>query len=78
MELVACGRDETRKRGKRRAGRKTSGGHLVNKRHKIYNTGQPVDGQKTRKLESSAVEESERPRQSRQEPRNENRRENVR
>ena len=46
--------------------------------NKIYNAGQPVDEQTTRKLESSAVEESERPRQSRQEPRDENRRENVR
>ena len=74
-ELVVCGRDETRKGGKRRAGRTR---HLVDKRLKIYYAGQPVDEQTTRKLKSSSVEESERPRQNRQEPRDENRRENVR
>ena len=51
---------------------------MVDKRQKIYYTGQPVDEQKTCKLETSSVEESNRPRQSNQEPRNENRRERVR
>ena len=46
--------------------------------NKIYNAGQPVNEKTTRKLESSAVEESKRPRQSKQEPRNEERKENVR
>ena len=50
---------------------------MVDKRQKIYYTGQPVDEQKTRKLETSSVEESNRPRQSNQEPRNENKGANV-
>ena len=70
-------RDEERGEEKSREN-KTSGGHLVDKRLKIYNAGQPVDEQTTRKLKSSSVEESERPRQNRKEPRNEDRRENVR
>ena len=54
--------------------RKTSGGQATTR----STTGQPVDGQKTRKLKSESVEESNRWKQSRQEPRNEERRENVR
>ena len=73
-ELVACGRDETRKRGRDEPEQR----HLVDKRHKIYNTGQPLDVQKKRKLKSSAIEGSNRPRQSRQEPRSDERKENVR
>ena len=51
---------------------------MVDKRQNIYNTGQPVDKQKTRKLEASSVEASNRRRQNRQEPRDENRQEKVR
>ena len=61
------------KRGKRRA-RRTSGGQATN----IYNTGQPVDEQKTRKLKESSVEESNRRGQDRQEPRDENIQQKVR
>ena len=72
--------EETRreKGGREEPKNKTSGGHLVDKRLKIYYAGQTVDEQTTRKLKSNSVEESERPRQNRQEPRDENRRENVR
>ena len=52
--------------------------HLVDKRLKIYNTGRPLDVQKKRKLKSSAIEGSNRPRQSRQKPRSDERKENVR
>ena len=62
-----------KERGKRRAG----GKRLVDKRQKIYYTGQPLDEQKTRKLEASSVEASNIRRQSKQEQRHENRREKV-
>ena len=62
-----------KERGKRRAG----GKHLVDKRQKIYNAGQPVDEQKTRKLKAVSVGVSNIRRQNRQEPRHENRREKV-
>ena len=58
LELVVCGRDETRKQGEEKSRKKTSGGHLSNKRLKIYNTGQPVNEQKTRKLKSESGEDS--------------------
>ena len=48
------------------------------RRQKIYNTGQPVDEQKTRKLKTSSVEASNRRRQNRQEWRNEDKQEKVR
>ena len=67
-----------KRRDEEKGGREEPRRHLVDKRLKIYYAGQPVDEQTTRKLRSSSVEESERPRQNRQEPRNENRRENVR
>ena len=63
-----------KERGKRRA----RGKRLVDKRQKIYNTGQPVDEQKTRKLKTSSVEASNRRRQNRQERRNEDKQEKVR
>ena len=50
---------------------------MVDKRQKIYNAGQPVDEQKTRKLEASSVEASNIRRQSKQEQRNGNRQEKV-
>ena len=50
---------------------------MVDKRQKIYNAGQSVDEQKTRKLKTSSVEASNRRRQNRQEPRNEDRKEKV-
>ena len=66
-------KSQDKERGKRRAG----GKHLVDKRQKIYNAGQPLDEQKTRKLEASSVEASNIRRQSKQEQRNENRTEKV-
>ena len=47
------------------------------KRQKIYYTGQTVDEQKTRKLETSSVEASDRRRQNRKEQRNGNKQEKV-
>ena len=67
-----------KRRGKETRGRdEPKGRHLVDIATKIYNVGQPVDEQTMRKRKLSSVEESERPRPNRQEPRNENRRENV-
>ena len=62
--------------GEDKSQRKISG-ELENERLKIYNTGQPVDEQKTRKLETSSVEASDRRRQNRQEQRNGNQQEKV-
>ena len=63
-----------KERGKRRAG----GKHLVDKATNIYNAGQPVDEQKTRKLKASSVGVSDIRRQNRQERRNGKRQEKVR
>ena len=50
---------------------------MVDKRQNIYNAGQPVDEQKTRKLKASSVGVSDIRRQNRQERRNGKRQEKV-
>ena len=62
-----------KERGERRAG----GKRLVDKQQKIYNAGQSVDEQKTRKLKAVSVGVSNIQRQNRQEPRHENKQEKV-
>ena len=65
-ELVACGRDETRKGGREEPRRL----HWTSDK-RTTTQDSPLDEQKTRKLKTNSVVASERPRQSSQEPRNE-------